>query len=109
MTDRNHAPLPWSQYAGGTQIYGGDRYFIGVVQSKNAEEDTAFIVKACNAYYDNEANILAKDSELERLRRECRDGLDALSDIDDFWEACPYPGTESTFLQQSRFPASIPS
>lgn len=35
---------------------------------------------------------LAKsNAELDRLRRECRDGLDALSDIDDFWGACPYP------------------
>ncbi len=31
------------------------------------------------------------EAELVRLRSECSHGLDALSDIDDFWEACPYP------------------
>lgn len=35
--------------------------------------------------------IASANAELDRLRRECSDGLDALSDIDDFWEACPYP------------------
>lgn len=34
----------------------------------------------------------AAEAELTRLRSECVDGLDALSDIDDFWEASPYPG-----------------
>ncbi|MQY48229.1 hypothetical protein GAO09_19530 [Rhizobiales bacterium RZME27] len=38
-----------------------------------------------------DAEIEAANAELARLRRECSDGLDALSDIDDFWEACPYP------------------
>ncbi len=52
MADAKNAPLPWMQYCGGNKIYDGDRYFIAVVQSKNAEDDTAFIVKACNAYYD---------------------------------------------------------
>lgn len=35
--------------------------------------------------------VASRDAELYRLRNECRDGLDALSDIDDFWDASPYP------------------
>lgn len=71
-----HAPLPWTQYAGGTQVYGGDRYFVGITQSKNAEADAAFIVLACNSYYETQAALSAKDAELSILKA----GIKRLSD-----------------------------
>lgn len=71
MREVKHAPLPWTQYCGGTLIYGGDRFFIGVVQSKNAEADTDFIVKACNAFYENEAEIARLNAALENMASSC--------------------------------------
>ena len=50
-----HTPLPWSQYAHGTQIYGTthsekEGNFICSVQSHTPEKDAAYIVKAVNAH-----------------------------------------------------------
>jgi len=68
MTDIKHAPLPWSQYANGDQIYGGDNYFIACVQSKNRDADAAFIVTAVNAYDKHLALIETLTKALEEIR-----------------------------------------
>lgn len=41
---------PWTQYAHGSQIYGGTGFFITSVQSANANEDAKLIVRAVNSY-----------------------------------------------------------
>lgn len=76
MSGIKHAPLPWTQYAGGTQVYGGDQYFVGITQSKNAEADAAFIVLACNSYYETQAALATKDAEIATLKS----GIARLSD-----------------------------
>jgi hypothetical protein len=42
----SHTPGPWSQYANGDQIYGGNGYFICVVQSANPYWDARLIAAA---------------------------------------------------------------
>jgi hypothetical protein len=46
MADSKHTPGPWTQYANGDQIYGADRFFITVVQSKNKLADARLIAAA---------------------------------------------------------------
>lgn len=60
--------------------------FDSALPKNRAECDTPLVAKS-----DADAALASASFELDRLRRECSDGLDALSDIDDFWEACPYP------------------
>lgn len=89
-------------YADATEISGiswDGKYLIGDKASikffhemKNRGEQIDVYKRA----YDQnlaakDAEIASANAELERLRRECSDGLDALTVIDEFWEASPYP------------------
>lgn len=86
-----------------TWVQGPAKSREGALNQARVNEANAAYIAACNPVAMREVLALASqaealkremasaNAELERLRRECSDGLDALSDIDDFWEACPYP------------------
>ncbi len=89
-------------YADATEISGiswDGKYLIGDKASINFFHEMKNRGEQIDVYkqaYDQNlaaknAELASANAELVRLRSECRDGLDALSDIDDFWEACPYP------------------
>lgn len=42
----SHTPGPWTQYAHGSTVYGGDGFFITAVQSKNPTTDARLIAAA---------------------------------------------------------------
>lgn len=89
-------------YADATEISGiswDGKYLIGdkaSIQFFNEMTNRGLQIDVYKRAYDQniaakDAEIAASKAELARLYRECSDGLDALTIIDEFWEASPYP------------------
>jgi hypothetical protein len=75
MSEIKHTPLPWlthGRYIG----TANHRSAVGEVRDVNgnwgndakSSADAAFIVEACNSYYESRAALAAKDAEIARLR-----------------------------------------
>jgi hypothetical protein len=60
-----HTPGPWSQYANGDQIYGGNGYFICVVQSANPYWDARLIAAASELLEAARAGLLSLEANIE--------------------------------------------
>ncbi|WP_156379260.1 hypothetical protein [Rhizobium sp. Root149] len=72
---QTHTPLPWAENndlkyfeVWAKDDEANDRHIICALEGPDAKANAAFIVTACNSYYDNQATIASQAAEIAALR-----------------------------------------